>query len=320
MRQVLQAEQEINVLAMATEDIVNVGLSASGAQTGAVAAVGVVINLYDETFARIYDGADIRSGKVNLNAVTNSTLDGFAIGAEGAGTFAVGGSLEVVVAGGSTKAVVGAFATIRGIYTTAEEDDRTGAVVIAANENINALAVIATVGGAGTAAVEISVLVASVHSTVSAVVEDHVKILSTEDVTIQSDARRNFEGFVFSISGSGTASISANIAVVVVGSKLNEDAYKAIYQKNSDGSSGVDPVKTAEYVEKNSEKKASSQKPGAAKDITSRQTQLTAVMQRDGESVMKITGADDPKGNYGSYAQNSTTTSDGQPVNTEPTD
>ena len=305
---------------MATEDIVNVGLSASGAQTGAVAAVGVVINLYDETFARIYDGADIRSGKVNLNAVTNSTLDGFAIGAEGAGTFAVGGSLEVVVAGGSTKAVVGAFATIRGIYTTAEEDDRTGAVVIAANENINALAVIATVGGAGTAAVEISVLVASVHSTVSAVVEDHVKILSTEDVTIQSDARRNFEGFVFSISGSGTASISANIAVVVVGSKLNEDAYKAIYQKNSDGSSGVDPVKTAEYVEKNSEKKASSQKPGAAKDITSRQTQLTAVMQPDGESVMKITGADDPKGNYGSYAQNSTTTSDGQPVNTEPTD
>ena len=320
VRQVLQAEQEINVLAMATEDIVNVGLSASGAQTGAVAAVGVVINLYDETFARIYDGADIRSGKVNLNAVTNSTLDGFAIGAEGAGTFAVGGSLEVVVAGGSTKAVVGAFATIRGIYTTAEEDDRTGAVVIAANENINALAVIATVGGAGTAAVEISVLVASVHSTVSAVVEDHVKILSTEDVTIQSDARRNFEGFVFSIAGSGTASISANLAVVVVGSKLNEDAYKAIYQKNSDGSSGVDPVKTAEYVEKNSEKKASSQKPGAAKDITSRQTQLTAVMQRDGESVMKITGADDPKGNYGSYAQNSTTTSDGQPVNTEPTD
>ena len=320
VRQVLQAEQEINVLAMATEDIVNVGLSASGAQTGAVAAVGVVINLYDETFARIYDGADIRSGKVNLNAVTNSTLDGFAIGAEGAGTFAVGGSLEVVVAGGSTKAVVGAFATIRGIYTTAEEDDRTGAVVIAANENINALAVIATVGGAGTAAVEISVLVASVHSTVSAVVEDHVKILSTEDVTIQSDARRSFEGFVFSIAGSGTASISANLAVVVVGSKLNEDAYKAIYQKNSDGSSGVDPVKTAEYVEKNSEKKASSQKPGAAKDITSRQTQLTAVMQRDGESVMKITGADDPKGNYGSYAQNSTTTSDGQPVNTEPTD
>ena len=79
VRQVLQAEQEINVLAMATEDIVNVGLSASGAQTGAVAAVGVVINLYDETFARIYDGADIRSGKVNLNAVTNSTLDGFGV-------------------------------------------------------------------------------------------------------------------------------------------------------------------------------------------------------------------------------------------------
>ena len=96
VRQVLRADKEITILAEATEDIINVGLSASGAETAAVAATGVVINLYDETFARIYDGADIRSGKeVNLNAITNATLDGFAIGAEGAGTAAVGGSLEV---------------------------------------------------------------------------------------------------------------------------------------------------------------------------------------------------------------------------------
>ncbi len=321
VRQVLRADKEITIFAQATEDIINVGLSASGAETAAVAATGVVINLYDETFARIYDGADIRSGKeVNLNAITNATLDGFAIGAEGAGTAAVGGSLEVIVSGGSTKAVVGAFATIRGVNTTAEEDDRTGPVVISAIENIKALAVVVTVGGAGTAAVEISALVAVVNSTVSAVVEDHVKILSNTDVTVQADGRRSFEGFVFSIAGSGTASISANLAVVVVGAKLNDDAYKAIYQKNEDGSSGVDPVKTSSYIERNAEFKPMSGKPAAAKSTTSRQKELSATMTTDGESAMKITGADNPEGNYGSYGQNSTKASDGKSVNAEPTD
>ena len=321
VRQVLRADKEITILAEATEDIINVGLSASGAETAAVAATGVVINLYDETFARIYDGADIRSGKeVNLNAITNATLDGFAIGAEGAGTAAVGGSLEVIVSGGSTKAIVGAFATIRGVNTTAEEDDRTGDVVISAIENIKALAVVVTVGGAGTAAVEISALVAVVNSTVSAVVEDHVKILSNTDVTVQADGRRSFEGFVFSIAGSGTASISANVAVVVVGAKLNDDAYKAIYQKNEDDSSGVDPVKTSSYIERNAEFKPMSGKPAAAKSTTSRQQELSASMTTDGESAMKITGADNPEGNYGSYGQNSTKASDGKSVNAEPTD
>ena len=321
VRQVLRADKEITILAQATEDIINVGLSASGAETAAVAATGVVINLYDETFARIYDGADIRSGKeVNLNAITNATLDGFAIGAEGAGTAAVGGSLEVIVSGGSTKAIVGAFATIRGVNTTAEEDDRTGDVVISAIENIKALAVVVTVGGAGTAAVEISALVAVVNSTVSAVVEDHVKILSNTDVTVQADGRRSFEGFVFSIAGSGTASISANVAVVVVGAKLNDDAYKAIYQKNEDGSSGVDPVKTSSYIEQYAEFKPMSGKPAAAKSTTSRQKELSATMTTDGESAMKITGADNPEGNYGSYGQNSTKASDGKSVNAEPTD
>ena len=161
---------------------------------------------------------------------------------------------------------------------------------------------------------------AVVNSTVSAVVEDHVKILSTKDVTILADGRRSFEGFVFSIAGSGTASISANVAVVVVGAKLNDDAYKAIYQKNEDGSSGVDPVKTSSYIERNAEFKPMSGKPAAAKSTTSRQQELSASMTTDGESAMKITGADNPEGNYGSYGQNSTKASDGKSVNAEPTD
>ena len=43
-------------------------------------------------------------------------------------------------------------------------------------------------------------------------------------------------------------------------------------------------------------------------------------MTTDGESAMKITGADNPEGNYGSYGQNSTKASDGKSVNAEPTD
>ena len=196
----------------------------------------------------------------------------------------------MIVVSGSTKAVVGAFAKIRGVNTTAEEDDRAGEVFILAYEEVDALAVVATVGGAGTAAIELSVLVASVNSTVSAVVENHVKILSKENVSVKSDARRNFEGFIFSIAGSGTASISANIAVVSVGSKLNKDAYDAIYQKDGD-SSGVDPVATTGYVESFAEFK-----PASANAKKSKTGKLSAVMSSDDESVMKITGADDPKG------------------------
>ena len=313
-RQVLRADIAVNIVASAKEDLTNVGLSASGAGTAAIAATGVVINLDYETYARIYDAADVRSNEVKLTATTISKLNGFAIGAEGAGTAAVGGSLEVIVVSGSTKAVVGAFAKIRGVNTTAEEDDRAGEVVILAYEEVDALAVVATVGGAGTAAIELSVLVASVNSTVSAVVENHVKILSKENVSVKSDARRNFEGFIFSIAGSGTASISANIAVVSVGSKLNKDAYDAIYQKDGD-SSGVDPVATTGYVESFAEFK-----PASANAKKSKTGKLSAVMSSDDESVMKITGGNDLEGNYGNYGQNSTTASDGQSVNAEPTD
>ena len=313
-RQVLRADKAVNIVASAKEDLTNVGLSASGAGTAAIAATGVVINLDYETYARIYDAADVRSNEVKLTATTISKLNGFAIGAEGAGTAAVGGSLEVIVVSGSTKAVVGAFAKIRGVNTTAEEDDRAGEVFILAYEEVDALAVVATVGGAGTAAIELSVLVASVNSTVSAVVENHVKILSKENVSVKSDARRNFEGFIFSIAGSGTASISANIAVVSVGSKLNKDAYDAIYQKDGD-SSGVDPVATTGYVESFAEFK-----PASANAKKSKTGKLSAVMSSDDESVMKITGGNDLEGNYGNYGQNSTTASDGQSVNAEPTD
>ncbi len=313
-RQVLRADKAVNIVASAKEDLTNVGLSASGAGTAAIAATGVVINLDYETYARIYDAADVRSNEVKLTATTISKLNGFAIGAEGAGTAAVGGSLEVIVVSGSTKAVVGAFAKIRGVNTTAEEDDRAGEVSILAYEEVDALAVVATVGGAGTAAIELSVLVASVNSTVSAVVENHVKILSKENVSVKSDARRNFEGFIFSIAGSGTASISANIAVVSVGSKLNKDAYDAIYQKDGD-SSGVDPVATTGYVESFAEFK-----PASANARKSKTGKLSAVMSSDDESVMKITGGNDLEGNYGNYGQNSTTASDGQSVNAEPTD
>jgi len=166
---------DINILANNKEDIRSIMVIGGGAGTVAVNGSASVNVISDNTTAQI-DGGVIINNANNINVISNKETDiqSVDLAANGAGTVSVGGILKTNVYNNTTDALVGSD-TARLIV------GNNGSLTVKASADEEFSAIMAVVGGAGTAAISGIGLVNVVNSDVNAVIRN-------ADITSENNA------------------------------------------------------------------------------------------------------------------------------------
>ena len=153
-------------------------------------------------------------------------------GASGSGTVSVGGMLNVVITQVITKAMTG-----NNVHLTGKN------VNVIATDDYDLIAVVVTAAVSGVVGVGVSALVSVAFNTVTAKIGENNIITATKNINVSAASDRRVITFV-ATAGGGQVGVAGSIAVIVVGSMLNDDAHDGIYTSNTDGDttySAMDP-------------------------------------------------------------------------------
>ncbi|MDO4545395.1 MAG: hypothetical protein Q4C25_04495, partial [Bacillota bacterium] len=252
--------RNVTVQAASDSKLINIGVTAGIGGTAGVSAVVVVTYFYNETLVYIREASKIyASGDVKVRANSKEYVSADAAGAAVGGTAGVGGTADIVITKVITKA-----------YTENDVVIEAGSLTVSAVDDYEFLAIAATLAGGGTAGVGVTVLVSVAYNTVAAEIGENNKITATGDVTVSARSDREVKIYTGSFGGGVTAGVAGTVSVVVVGSKLSEDAHNAIYVNNTEGKnendSSMDPQKQTDHVFENAHGEAQGHRPNESMD------------------------------------------------------
>lgn len=207
-----QADTEIDLIAGA--------LAVSGVAGVGVTAAVTVSN--QQTTARV-DGASALNadGTTRIAADTAFAQTNYAYTAAAAGGVGVAGTVSVVLAKGSTEAVLAGTSTINtdGSFGGAAQD-----VTLAASDTTtveNRVGSLGVGGGAGVGAVADVILV---NNGASARVGSGTRIDADRDITVSGSATRDIDSLTTAMAGGYTAGIAGAVSVISVGARPDGDA------------------------------------------------------------------------------------------------
>ena len=205
----LGANGQLQVQAFNASAIKSAAGGASGAGTVGVNAAVAYNNISDNqgapqgAFAQL-DDATVKNGSALVNADDDDNVQTLAIGAAGAGTVALGGSVGI--------ATVDAYAA-----ASAQGDtiDIGGALQITAQDNASITAGTGSAEGAGTvaggAAVSVNHIMNSLNATLSG------GSISAQSVSVKADNEAQISSIAAAGSGAGTASVAAGVTINTIG-------------------------------------------------------------------------------------------------------
>ncbi|NCB91906.1 MAG: hypothetical protein EOM40_04945, partial [Clostridia bacterium] len=284
---IVKAGGKVHVHAGSDSRLINVAAAVGAGGTAGVTGVAVVTYFYNETVAYVKANAAIQAkGDVTIEAISREFVTSDAAGASGAGTAAVGGTLDVVVTKVVTKAYTENGVSIEGNNISVKADDK-----------YELIAVVGTVAVGGVAGVGVSVLTTVSYNTVTAEIGTNNVIRAAHDVSVTAASNRKVQAYVLT-AGGGQVGVSGSVAVVVAGSLLSEDAHNGIYasnEKDGETMSAMDPQTQVDGSFAAAHPAASDNKPKES---------LTDLLASDGESAEDMANKGNGNKGYDEYGQN----------------
>ena len=249
------AGKDVNVKANTDSFLVNAALSAAGSGTVAGTAVAVVTYFYNETIAYVRANAVVTAeGNIQVTATSKEFVTSDGAGMSASGSVAVGGTADVVITKVVTKAYTEDNVTLKG-----------NNINIEAIDDYDLIAVAATIAGSGTVGAGITVLTSVAYNTVVAQIGTNNHVTAKNNLTVKAESDRNVQIYTGTIGAGGTVGIAGTVAVVVIGSKLNDEAHNGIYVSN-EGHSSIDPQKQTDEAFNSAHSSAAGYKPEESMD------------------------------------------------------
>ena len=249
------AGKDVNVNANTDSFLVNAALSAAASGTVAGTAVAVVTYFYNETIAYVRANANIKAdGNIRITAASEELVTSDGAGLAASGTVAVGGTADVVITKVVTKAYTEDHVTLKG-----------NSIHIEAIDDYDLIAVAATIAGSGTVGAGVTVLTSVAYNTVVAQIGANNTVTANTDLIVKAESDRNVQIYTGSVGAGGVAGLAGTVAVVVIGSKLNDEAHDGIYVSGQDDEgnkmSSIDPQKQTDEAFSKADSRAKDYKP-----------------------------------------------------------
>lgn len=210
----------------ATSDV-DIDLKAGALAASGVAGVGITaaVTISEQTTtARVGGSSNLdANGATRINAASTFGQDDYAYTAAAAGGVGVAGTVNVVVAKGSTTAEVGTGADINGdtLFGGAGQDVNVSASDSTRVENkVGSLGI--GLGGVGVGAVADVVLI---HNGATASVASGASVKADRDITVSADTVRNVDSISTAAAGGMTAGIAGAVSVISIGARPEGDAH-----------------------------------------------------------------------------------------------
>ncbi|MDO4982728.1 MAG: hypothetical protein Q4E35_04130 [Eubacteriales bacterium] len=221
---------EVDIGAKSDRSIANYIFGGGFAGNAAVVPVATVIYLTDTVTA---DVSGTLTGRIlNVTADTAFALKEVAAGVAVAGTAGVSGTVAVVVNEADTRAVFSGAHTGEGTQRELN---------VLANDYYKFDSLMANLAAGGAAGVGVNAAITVVKNNVLASVGDRnaKKDITADTVKVSAQSIRDVSSLVGALSFAGTAAASVNVAVVVAGANLPQDAYdsltRSFYAENDKG-------------------------------------------------------------------------------------
>ena len=221
----------IDIAARSDRNIANYIFGGGFGSTAAVVPVATVIYLTDEITCDV--SGSLKGYSVNIKADTFFNLKEFAAGAALSSTAGISGTFAVVVNNSDTKAI------FTGAHTgKARDDDKDDTKLnVLAKDHYKFNSLMANLAGSGTAAVGVTAAITVVKNSVLASVgdESEKKNIYADQINVSANSTREISNIIGSLAAAGTAAVSVNVAVIVAGSKLPQDAYDMLTRTDDNG-------------------------------------------------------------------------------------
>lgn len=198
----------INLTAEDESTIKSLAGAVSGGGTASVGAAGAYNDIANTV--RSYNTGSTIAGRANtviLAASSSAQIKSVSAGAEGAGTFSLGGSVSKNEIDNKTESYIsgGSVAGADGKISLSSDD----------NSTIESLA--GTVSGAGSTSIGAAVAVNDIGNVTKAYVDDSDVTSSTDEVALSSKSKATIKSLSAGISGAGTASITGAVSHNIIG-------------------------------------------------------------------------------------------------------
>ncbi|WP_158295363.1 leukotoxin LktA family filamentous adhesin [Stutzerimonas nosocomialis] len=200
---------------------------AGGIAGGGVAGVGatvIVSTLQQSTEASTAGATRIdASGLTAIDASASQDVTTVGFTGAGGGTAGVAGTVNVLVANGSTLAAVGAGSRINENLGGAQQDVR-----LHASDALSTTSVLGTAGVGGVAGVGAGADVQVVRSGAVASVGDGAYVGADRDILIAAENRRDIDSVSVAAAGGGYVGAGAGVSVVSVAAGASAEATKSL--------------------------------------------------------------------------------------------
>ncbi|MEW6479356.1 MAG: hypothetical protein AB1455_07880 [Pseudomonadota bacterium] len=208
------------------------GAGAGGGAAGVGASMSIGVNT-SETSARLGDFAVTNaSGITSVKADSVENVNTITVAGAGGGAAGVSGSISINVVSSTTEAAIGKNARVN--------QDAVGQDVdVSATDKIVSVATAGAGAGGGAAGVGGTVAVTVALNTTTAAIEEGAQVSASRDVNVNAESDKVVTTATVAGAGGGAAGVAGAVAVLSVGSLLDEEAKKGLSggqtQQDADG-------------------------------------------------------------------------------------
>lgn len=250
----------------ATSDA-DIDLKAGALAVSGVAGVGItaaVTVAEQHTAARVGGQSDLAAyTSTTINAASTFEQDDYAYTAAAAGGVGIAGTVNVVVAKGSTDASVGSGVIVNaddGQFHSAQDVSVTASDNTRVDNKVGSLGI--GLGGLGVGAVADVVLI---HNGASASIASGAEVRADRDIAVRGSSVRNVDSISTAAAGGATAGIAGAVSVISVGARPEDDAADNTTGSVSKASELARASATGDQIGNNGGAAASNQRANAAR-------------------------------------------------------